>query len=207
MDEWGWKDEAIPTYLKTQVYWRDLDQAAGQRVLVPIFRLPTLIHTRSGNAKYLYEISHGHPLWMNPIDAERSASSHGQMVRVNTDNGYFRDAGVAHRRYPPGRGRRQPSHGPLASRDDEAGNERWSSALVDIDNLGDGSGACARRRASSRSRPTIPTRNASGGKTPACTRTWRSRHMPIRFRACTPGIRSCRIEASRCGRSVRRCGG
>ena len=34
-------------------------------VLVPTFRLPTLIHTRSGNAKYLNEISNSHPLWLN----------------------------------------------------------------------------------------------------------------------------------------------
>ncbi|MDH5504429.1 MAG: molybdopterin-dependent oxidoreductase [Acidimicrobiia bacterium] len=137
MDEWGWKDESIPTYLKTHVYWRDLDQAAGQRVLVPIFRLPTLIHTRSGNAKYLYEISHGHPLWINPIDAEALGLESGQLVRVSTDNGHFVirawrtegiRPGVVAASHHMGRWRL----------DDEKGNERWSSALVDIDSLGDG---------------------------------------------------------------------
>ena len=34
-------------------------------VLLPTFRLPTLIHTRSGNAKWLYEISHSNPLWIH----------------------------------------------------------------------------------------------------------------------------------------------
>ena len=38
--------------------------------LLPIFRLPNLIHTRSGNAKFLYEISHKNPLWVNPVDAK-----------------------------------------------------------------------------------------------------------------------------------------
>ena len=66
MHEWGWEEEATPGYIKTHVYWRDMDIAGNERILLPIFRLPTLIHTRSGNAKYLYEISHGHPLWMNP---------------------------------------------------------------------------------------------------------------------------------------------
>ena len=34
-------------------------------VLIPTFRLPTLIHTRSGNAKYLNEISNTHPVWIH----------------------------------------------------------------------------------------------------------------------------------------------
>jgi anaerobic selenocysteine-containing dehydrogenase len=131
MAEWGWEDEAIPTYLKTHVYWRDLDLSGNERVLLPIFRLPTLIHTRSGNAKYLYEISHGHPLWMNPQDADALDFDTGQMIRINTDIGYFVmrvwrtegiRPGVVAASHHLGRWR-------LA---DEAGNERWSSALVDI---------------------------------------------------------------------------
>ena len=43
----------------------------GEMVLLPTFRLPTLIHTRSGNAKYLNEISHRNPLWIHTSDAER----------------------------------------------------------------------------------------------------------------------------------------
>ncbi len=137
MDEWGWPDESIPTYLKTHVYWRDLDQAKGQRVLLPIFRLPTLIHTRSGNAKYLYEISHGHPLWINPIDAEAMGLDTGDLVRITTDTGYFvirawRTEGIRP-------GVVAASHHLGRWRLDETlGNERWSSALVDIDELGEG---------------------------------------------------------------------
>ena len=40
-----------------------------EMVLIPTFRLPTLIHTRSGNAKYLNEISNTHPVWMHAADA------------------------------------------------------------------------------------------------------------------------------------------
>ena len=40
--------------------------------LLPIFRLPNLIHTRSGNAKFLYEISHKNPLWVNPVGREKA---------------------------------------------------------------------------------------------------------------------------------------
>jgi len=66
-----------------------MDHAKGDMALVPTFRLPTLIHTRSGNAKYLNEISNKHPVWMNSIDADRLGLQTGDMVRVNTDIGYF----------------------------------------------------------------------------------------------------------------------
>jgi anaerobic selenocysteine-containing dehydrogenase len=89
LNDWGWEDASVPTYLKTHVYWRDMDMTGNERILLPIFRLPTLIHTRSGNAKYLYEISHGHPLWMNPHDADALGFDTGEMIRISTDIGYF----------------------------------------------------------------------------------------------------------------------
>ena len=131
LDAWGWAGEAIPGYAKSHVYWRDLDLEGDERILVPTFRLPTLIHTRSGNAKYLYEISHGHPLWINPIDAEALGFATGDLVRINTDIGYFVmrawrtegiRPGVVAASHHMGRWRLDP----------EMGNERWSSALVDI---------------------------------------------------------------------------
>ncbi|MGI9649004.1 MAG: molybdopterin-dependent oxidoreductase [Acidimicrobiia bacterium] len=137
MDEWGWHDESIPTYVKTHVYWRDMDMAGNERILLPIFRLPTLIHTRSGNSKYLYEISHGHPLWVNPIDADALGFATGDLVRLSTDNGYFvmrawRTEGIRP-------GVVAASHHMGRWRLSEAlGNERWSSALVDITNDGNG---------------------------------------------------------------------
>ena len=59
-------------------------------MLLPTFRLPTLIHTRSGNAKYLNEISHRNPLWMSP----RDAAPPGPRARATwpgsrTEIGYF----------------------------------------------------------------------------------------------------------------------
>src|SRR5262249_14954108 len=51
--DWGWPEYAIPGYIPSQVDWRELDPAAGEFCLLPTFRLPTLIHTRSGAAKWL----------------------------------------------------------------------------------------------------------------------------------------------------------
>jgi anaerobic selenocysteine-containing dehydrogenase len=60
-------------------------------LLLPNFRLPTLVHTRSANAKWLYEISHKNPVWMHPSDAKRLGMVSGDLVRVETEIGYFID--------------------------------------------------------------------------------------------------------------------
>ena len=137
MDDWGWHDETIPGYQKTHVYWRDMDMEGSERILLPIFRLPTLIHTRSGNAKYLYEISHGHPLWMNTTDAEALGFNTTDLIRIETDSGHFImrvwategiRPGVVAASHHLGRWRQN----------EQKGNERWSSGLVNVEQLDDG---------------------------------------------------------------------
>ena len=59
-------------------------------VLIPTFRLPTQIHTRGGNAKWLNELANTNPVWINPIDAKRLGSLRtGDLVRLTTEIGYF----------------------------------------------------------------------------------------------------------------------
>ena len=89
LKDWGWEEHAAPGYIRSHIHWRGLDAAAGEMVLLPTFRLPTLIHTRSGNAKWLQEISHTNPLWIHPEDAARLALRTGDLVRVQTRIGYF----------------------------------------------------------------------------------------------------------------------
>jgi anaerobic selenocysteine-containing dehydrogenase len=89
MRDWGWEEQATPGYIRSHVHHSDIDLDAGDLVLVPTFRLPTLIHTRSGNAKYLNEISNTHPLWLNPDDAARHGVATGDLVRLTTSIGYF----------------------------------------------------------------------------------------------------------------------
>jgi anaerobic selenocysteine-containing dehydrogenase len=86
---WGHRDQATPGYIRSHVHWSRLDEEKGEMVLLPTFRLPTLIHTRSGNAKWLQEISHTNPLWIYPEDAARLGLETGDLVRVNTQIGYF----------------------------------------------------------------------------------------------------------------------
>jgi anaerobic selenocysteine-containing dehydrogenase len=66
-----------------------MDPSKGEFPLVPTFRLPTLIHTRSGNAKWLYELSNTNPVWIHPSDAARLSVATGDLVRVATRIGHF----------------------------------------------------------------------------------------------------------------------
>ena len=71
----------MPTYIKSHVHRENIDHGKGEYVLLPTFRLPTLIHTRAGNAKWLYEISHTNPLWVHPQDAERLEFETGDLAQ------------------------------------------------------------------------------------------------------------------------------
>jgi anaerobic selenocysteine-containing dehydrogenase len=84
-------------------------------LLLPNFRLPTLIHTRSANAKWLYEISHKNPVWMHPSDAQRLGVGTGDLVRVDHRDRLFCGHGVGHRRHQARRDRHEPPPGALAA--------------------------------------------------------------------------------------------
>ncbi|MEE8268337.1 MAG: molybdopterin dinucleotide binding domain-containing protein, partial [Gemmatimonadales bacterium] len=85
--EWGWPEYAMPTYIKSHIHRDRIDR--DQMVLISTFRLPVHIHTRSANAKWLTEIAHSNPLWINPVDAGRMAVRTGDLLRVETEIGYF----------------------------------------------------------------------------------------------------------------------
>lgn len=130
--DWGWSEYAVPTYVKSHIHPENLGE--NEIVLVPTFRLPTLIHTRSGNAKWLAEISHRNPLWMHTSDGERWGIKTGDLVRVSTDIGYFVNRawvtegmkpGVVACSHHIGRWRRQQ----------DATNNRWATNQVSIDEV------------------------------------------------------------------------
>jgi anaerobic selenocysteine-containing dehydrogenase len=132
--DWGWPEYALPTYVKSHIHPDTLDKDKNEIVLVPTFRLPTLIHTRSGNAKWLAEISHRNPLWMHTSDAERWNIKTGDLVRVSTDIGHFVNyAWVTEGMKPDvvacshhiGRWRREQ----------DAKNNRWMTNQVTIDEV------------------------------------------------------------------------
>ncbi len=89
--EWGWPEYAVPGAIRSHVAQAVLDRSKNEYVLVPTFRLPTLIHTRSGNAKYLVEIAHRNPIWIHTSDADRLGVRTGDLLKLVTDIGYFID--------------------------------------------------------------------------------------------------------------------
>jgi anaerobic selenocysteine-containing dehydrogenase len=131
LKDWKWPEHAVPGYIRSHVHWSNVDRAKGEMVLLPTFRLPTLIHTRSGNAKWLYEISHTNPLWLHPEDAARLAVTTGDLLKVATAIGWFVDRVWATEAIRPGVV--ACSHHLGRWRLAEAtGGERWSTALVDL---------------------------------------------------------------------------
>jgi anaerobic selenocysteine-containing dehydrogenase len=85
--DWGWPEYALPVYIKSHIHPDNI--AADQTVLISTFRLPVQIHTRSANAKWLDEIAHTNPLWLHPSHAARLQLQTGELVRVETEIGYF----------------------------------------------------------------------------------------------------------------------
>jgi anaerobic selenocysteine-containing dehydrogenase len=135
--DWGWPEHALPGWIRSHVHWEDLDLEAGERILVPTFRLPTLVHTRSGNAKWLNEISHRNPLWINSDDAQRLGLATGDLARVSTEIGYFVTDVWATESIRPGVVACSHHLGRWRL-DREGQGSRWATALVEIKEEGKG---------------------------------------------------------------------
>ncbi len=148
MVDWGWPEYALPVYprdaqaraaqphIVSQVHPASLDAAANEYVLLPTFRLPALIHSRTNGAKWLHEIAHTNPVWLHPEDAARVGVASGDLVKVETRIGHFIDRvwvteairpGVVACSHHLGRWRLHEDHG----------SDRWNSAVVRIDRDGD----------------------------------------------------------------------
>ena len=139
--EWGWPEHATPGYLRSHVHHSVLARDRGEFALVPTFRLPVMIHTRSNNAKWLVEIAHTNPLWLNPIDADRLGLKTGDLAKVSTDIGHFVlktwvtegiRPGVVACSHHMGRWRRDNGS------DQTPGTDKWASVMVKIDEGADG---------------------------------------------------------------------
>jgi anaerobic selenocysteine-containing dehydrogenase len=130
MRDWGWPEYAIPTYVHSHVHPGKIDRERNEAILLSTFRLPTLIHTRSGNAKWLYEISHKNPVWIHPSDAQRLGVQTGDLIKVVTSIGYFVDRVWVTEGIRPGVIACSHHLGRWRLREDEGG--KLSTALVEL---------------------------------------------------------------------------
>ncbi len=161
MADWKWPEFTLPEYYRSHIHRSAHAESLGQPAeaydpkyapkvewpesargevytLLPIFRLPNLIHTRSGNAKFLYEISHKNPLWINAGDGDKLGGVRtGDLMKVHTEIGYFvlhawvtegLTPGVVACSHHLGRWR--------LNKDEQV--ERMSSAWVDLKEVGKG---------------------------------------------------------------------
>ncbi len=91
MVEFGYPEHAIPHYrVKSHVHPSKL-AGENEYCLLPNFRLPQHIHSRSANAKWLVEIAHKNPIWIHPKDATHLGVKEGELLKIETEIGWFVD--------------------------------------------------------------------------------------------------------------------
>ena len=136
MIEFGHPEHAIPHYrVKSQVHPSKLT-GEDEYCLLPNFRLPQHIHSRSANAKWLVEIAHRNPIWIHPKDAAKLGVEEGGLLKIETEIGHFIDKvwvtegikpGVVGCSHHIGRWRRKQDRG-----------NRFLTNEVSIEDIGDG---------------------------------------------------------------------
>jgi anaerobic selenocysteine-containing dehydrogenase len=137
MVDWKWGEYRLPTYIKSHIHPEKLNPENGEFPLVPTFRLPTLIHSRSGNSKWLNEISNRNPVWIHTSDAAKFNLKTGDMIRINTDIGFFVDKIWVTEGMKPGVIACSHHMGRWRRPQDAKGN-RWATNLVSIENQEEG---------------------------------------------------------------------
>ena len=164
---WGWPEYALPTYIRSHVHPQSLEQ--GEVPLDP--DLPAAgADPHPQRQRQVARRDRAHQPALDP--PERTPRRLGRRDRrpgARRDaHRLLRGEGLGHRGDPARRRRVQPPHGPL-----EARGARPASDDGDREPAprGHALAAATRAAASSRSTRPTPTRRASGGPTPASTRT------------------------------------
>ena len=137
MDEWKWPEFAEPCYIPSHVHENHLDRSKGEFVLISTFRLPTLIHTRSANSKWLSEFSNTNPVWIHPSDAQTLGVATGDLVRVTTRIGYYVNKAWVTEGIRPGLVGCSHHLGRWKLKGDENGVNRWQQQVAELSKVGE----------------------------------------------------------------------
>ncbi|MEZ5965057.1 MAG: molybdopterin-dependent oxidoreductase [Planctomycetota bacterium] len=138
LDEWGFGEYAFAGYIESHIDEKHLDRSRGECVLVSTFRLPTLIHTRSANSKWLTELSNTNPVWIHPDDARRIGVVTGELVRVATRIGYYVNKAWVTEGVRPGVVACSHHLGRFRQRGEPQGVNRWQQHESDIEEVAPG---------------------------------------------------------------------
>ncbi len=74
---------ALPSWIAAPEH----DAMGADDLILTTFKLSTQIHSRSANCKYLTEISHDNPAWINPLTAAERGIAEGDMIKVKSEYG------------------------------------------------------------------------------------------------------------------------
>ena len=138
LSEWGWPEHATPGYIQSHIDEARLDRAKDEFALVSTFRLPTLIHTRSANSKWLSELSNTNPVWMHPSDAARLHVREGDLVRVSTRIGWYVNKAWVTEGVRPGVVACSHHMGRFRQKGEEQGVNRWQQHESDMQEVAPG---------------------------------------------------------------------
>ena len=138
MEEWRFGEQTVPGYIRSHVHPKELNRDEGEFVLVPTFRLPTLIHSRSANAKWLAELSNTNPVWIHPDDAGPLGVETGDLLRITSRIGHFVNKAWVTEGIRPGVVACSHHLGRWRSGPDTPGTDKWAAAPVQLENSGDG---------------------------------------------------------------------
>ncbi|MGA0061299.1 MAG: molybdopterin dinucleotide binding domain-containing protein, partial [Planctomycetota bacterium] len=138
LTEWKWPEHADPGYIQSHVHESQLDRSRNEFALVSTFRLPTLIHTRSANSKWLTELSNTNPVWIHTSDAARLGVGTGDLVRVSTRIGYYVNKVWVTEGIRPGVVACSHHMGRFRQKGEESATNRWQQHESDMQEVAPG---------------------------------------------------------------------
>src|SRR6185369_12958024 len=99
-------------------------------------RLPTMIHTRAGNSKWLNELGNANPVWLHVSDAKRLGVETGDLLRITTRIGHFVNRAWVTEGIRPGVAACSHHFGRWRIEGQPGGTDKWTSAPVTIAHTG-----------------------------------------------------------------------
>ena len=91
MVDWKWPEYAIPVYIKAIFTEDNMDRSKGDFPSGPDLQITYFNSLSICECKMVNEIANRNPVWMHPADAENLGVETDDLIRVNTDIGYFVD--------------------------------------------------------------------------------------------------------------------
>ncbi|HED33535.1 MAG TPA: DMSO reductase [Gammaproteobacteria bacterium] len=80
------EDKGVPP-LPTWTQAPEHEVMGSDELIMTTYKVATQIHSRSANCKYLTELYHKNPAWINPVEAKKRGIEDGDMIKVSSPIG------------------------------------------------------------------------------------------------------------------------